>query len=83
MKKACQFLLHHQMEDGGWGEDFAVSLLHGRPDETSSPGFPQLFVACKPGDESTSWTRLPHGLGLPLNPDFEKAVDKNVFFFSH
>ena len=26
MKKACEFLLHHQMEDGGWGEDFAVSI---------------------------------------------------------
>ena len=26
MKKACEFLLCHQMEDGGWGEDFAVSL---------------------------------------------------------
>ena len=25
MKKACEFLLRHQMEDGGWGEDFAVS----------------------------------------------------------
>ena len=26
MKKACEFLLRHQMEDGGWGEDFAVSI---------------------------------------------------------
>ena len=26
VKKACEFLLSHQMEDGGWGEDFAVSL---------------------------------------------------------
>ena len=26
VKKACEFLLCHQMEDGGWGEDFAVSL---------------------------------------------------------
>ena len=25
VKKACEFLLNHQMEDGGWGEDFAVS----------------------------------------------------------
>ena len=25
VKKACGFLLSHQMEDGGWGEDFAVS----------------------------------------------------------
>lgn len=26
VKKACDFLLSHQMDDGGWGEDFAVSL---------------------------------------------------------
>jgi hypothetical protein len=24
VKKACEFLLSRQMEDGGWGEDFAV-----------------------------------------------------------
>lgn len=24
VKKACEFLLAHQMEDGGWGEDFTV-----------------------------------------------------------
>ena len=27
VKKACQFLLSHQMEDGGWGEDFKVRSL--------------------------------------------------------
>lgn len=27
VKKACEFLLSHQMEDGGWGEEFAVSFL--------------------------------------------------------
>ena len=25
VRAACDFLLSHQMEDGGWGEDFAVS----------------------------------------------------------
>ena len=24
VKRACDFLLSKQMEDGGWGEDFAV-----------------------------------------------------------
>ena len=24
VKKACEFLLSHQMEDGGWGEEFTV-----------------------------------------------------------
>ena len=28
VKKACEFLLGHQMEDGGWGEDFAVRSYH-------------------------------------------------------
>ena len=27
VKKACEFLLSHQMEDGGWGEEFTVSFL--------------------------------------------------------
>ena len=27
VKKACEFLLSRQMEDGGWGEEFAVSFL--------------------------------------------------------
>ena len=27
MKRACEFLLSHQMDDGGWGEEFAVSFL--------------------------------------------------------
>ena len=26
VKRACEYLLSHQMEDGGWGEDFAVSF---------------------------------------------------------
>ena len=25
VKLACQYLLSRQMEDGGWGEEFAVS----------------------------------------------------------
>lgn len=25
VRKACEFLLSRQMEDGGWGEDFEVS----------------------------------------------------------
>lgn len=25
VRRACDFLLSKQMEDGGWGEDFAVS----------------------------------------------------------
>lgn len=25
VRKACEFLVSHQMEDGGWGEEFAVS----------------------------------------------------------
>ena len=24
VKKACEFLISHQMKDGGWGEDFKV-----------------------------------------------------------
>ena len=28
VKKACEFLLSHQMEDGGWGEEFTVSFLN-------------------------------------------------------
>ena len=27
VKRACKFLLSHQMDDGGWGEKFAVSSL--------------------------------------------------------
>lgn len=26
VKEACQFLIDRQMPDGGWGEEFAVSL---------------------------------------------------------
>ena len=27
VRRACTFLISKQREDGGWGEDFAVSLL--------------------------------------------------------
>ena len=30
VKQACEFLLSHQMEDGGWGEEFAVSFISSR-----------------------------------------------------
>ncbi|KAJ9116367.1 hypothetical protein QFC22_004808 [Naganishia vaughanmartiniae] len=28
VRKACEFLVKHQMEDGGWGETYMASLLH-------------------------------------------------------
>ena len=28
VKRACDYLVRHQMADGGWGEDFSVRILN-------------------------------------------------------
>lgn len=42
VRRACTFLIEHQMEDGGWGESFEVRLSF-----LSFPLFPfLLFFVC-------------------------------------
>ena len=48
MKKACEFLLCHQMEDGGWGEDFAVSITCFSNDAWSLNEHQHLYYVSMP-----------------------------------